>query len=597
MIRLNRIFIILFFFTSLLGAQQSPNAGQAGEIFRYGITARGLALGGAYSFLVDDASASYWNPSLLTNLRNYDFRFTLNNLRFDTKFAAVCGGIYFKKFHMALGCSFMGLYSCGFEWLDEYEDKIGKNFDYNNVAFILSWGWQPNGGNISFGLNFKGNYNTFTSIRLKNSNWSQYGGDIAITYTIFKNGLKCGVIAKNISKYTDFRIGIVTPPVRLNQKIHSAFCFEINPIINRKPEDNENSIIERFSYFLGVEISVSKEFYVRLGYNKDTNGFSIGTGFELQKKLDFDCSFRDKAKYFGTEGSFTFGLHGKNIRAYYHQIPSDVTRKTKIASLDTIFAGKYEKQEKDDNYYLINNFKNDKVDTYNNALLSLAEAEFIDYRNSGEIEHIDSAIVYYEEVWNKQNTQETNHFSFLNIIHFIESLMLKEKYSNALSIYDRCESMNLVDSSWCLECDYDLNHAIILEKLDNFDRAVFYYNKIFTKENKRKRDIYARFCWGIHLMNKEELLRADSVFYKITTLNWAELKELNYPTTFCKVKNNIIVDAHYQRSVCNNKLAEEAEEKKEFEKAAAFKRQVDYQMELLRMYYPNSEYLMELNQE
>ena len=57
-----------------LAVAQSGDAGQPGEFLRYGVGARALGMGHAFTGLADDASTIYWNPAGLGHMTNNEFQ-------------------------------------------------------------------------------------------------------------------------------------------------------------------------------------------------------------------------------------------------------------------------------------------------------------------------------------------------------------------------------------------------------------------------------------------------------------------------------------------------------------------------------------------
>lgn len=100
-LRLGAISVFLFaqlLFAGNLTAQGS--AGQAGEFLRFGVGARALGLGRAFTSVADDASSPYWNPAGLSALSRSggSFMFMYLPLREGASFNYLAGGIPLRLF-------------------------------------------------------------------------------------------------------------------------------------------------------------------------------------------------------------------------------------------------------------------------------------------------------------------------------------------------------------------------------------------------------------------------------------------------------------------------------------------------------------------
>ena len=78
--------LAIFLATGSVFAQDKGDAGQAGEFLRWGAGGRALAMGRAFTSIANDASAPYWNPAGLFNLRQLTASFMHAKLFGDTKY-------------------------------------------------------------------------------------------------------------------------------------------------------------------------------------------------------------------------------------------------------------------------------------------------------------------------------------------------------------------------------------------------------------------------------------------------------------------------------------------------------------------------------
>ncbi|SVD08055.1 uncharacterized protein METZ01_LOCUS360909, partial [marine metagenome] len=108
--RLFLIFVAVAVLASAHGARAA--SGYAGEFLAVGAGARGLALGGAYVALVDDATSGYWNPAALATGPGRQAHF-MHAERYsglvDQDFVAVVGGSQFMFDGVALSLLRLGV--------------------------------------------------------------------------------------------------------------------------------------------------------------------------------------------------------------------------------------------------------------------------------------------------------------------------------------------------------------------------------------------------------------------------------------------------------------------------------------------------------
>jgi hypothetical protein len=139
-----KLFIIFFAACLFPLALRAQEAGKSGLAFlKIGVGSRGVAMGEAYSALVDEPTAIYWNPAGLAAVRGVHLTFThLNWLEnINHEFAAVAfpgfGGT------LGLGVTFQTIPDIQLRTKPTAE-PVGT-FDTQDVAVALAYGrqWQP----------------------------------------------------------------------------------------------------------------------------------------------------------------------------------------------------------------------------------------------------------------------------------------------------------------------------------------------------------------------------------------------------------------------------------------------------------------------
>ncbi|MEY3542525.1 MAG: hypothetical protein RLZZ204_1337 [Bacteroidota bacterium] len=177
------------------------------EFLNIGAGAKGLAMGGTQVATVADATAGYWNPAGLAQIKNSSF-----SLMHAEYFAGI-GKYDYASFAMPLGDPEYSTRSLGFSLLRFAVDDIPNtlflvepdgSINYNNIrsfssadyAFLISYGQkliEEEERSLSFGFNAKVIHRSVGSFAKA---WG-FGLDAGVQYRL--KGLRIGLMAKDIS--------------------------------------------------------------------------------------------------------------------------------------------------------------------------------------------------------------------------------------------------------------------------------------------------------------------------------------------------------------------------------------------------------------
>ncbi|MEN9371758.1 MAG: hypothetical protein RLZZ64_833 [Bacteroidota bacterium] len=177
------------------------------EFLNIGAGAKGLAMGGTQVATVADATAGYWNPAGLAQIKNSSF-----SLMHAEYFAGI-GKYDYASFAMPLGDPDFSNRSLGFSLLRFAVDDIPNtlflvepdgSINYNNIrsfssadyAFLVSYGQKlldDEDRSLSFGFNAKVIHRSVGSFAKA---WG-FGLDAGVQYRL--KGLRIGIMAKDIS--------------------------------------------------------------------------------------------------------------------------------------------------------------------------------------------------------------------------------------------------------------------------------------------------------------------------------------------------------------------------------------------------------------
>lgn len=312
--------LVLIIFILLLIISSSNLIAQnkyAGEFLAIGVGGRPLGMGGAYVALVNDVTAGYWNPALLSKINYPQF-----SLMHDERFGDLVNydygsiGIPFGS-DASLGLSVIrmgiddiadtrnalidlngnGVFDPG-ERLDP--DKI-TYFNSTDYAFYLTYA-KRHSEDFSYGANLK-------VIRRNIADESAWGlgFDVGAAYNPFGRFFLGANLMDITTTYLSWSTGkkeVITPTAKLG----SAYQFELwkgtlTPAVdfdvrfeNRRSASNANIGPVSFDMHAGLEYNFKNLFSIRGGYN-DIGNLTLGAGVQLPK-INIDYSF---AKFDGDE--------------------------------------------------------------------------------------------------------------------------------------------------------------------------------------------------------------------------------------------------------------------------------------------------------
>lgn len=284
-------------------------AGTSSATFlKIGIGARGVALGGAYSALVNDASALYWNPAAISFLDRNSEVF-LNHISYVVDIQYNYGCVTHRFGNHVIGLSAGLLSTDDMKIRDEYHPEgTGEYFKYTDAVFGLTYSTQLT-NRFSFGLT--GKYvQENADIELGRT----FLVDLGTLYDTQYKGIKIAVVVSNFGpnlrpdgtyydeaaeEETDFKD--FAPPTIFKL----GFSFEPYKTENSNlnlglelyhPVDAEEKLL------VGAEYSLWDMLFLRGGYrfNEDTQNFTAGMGGKMDfygKRIKLDYALQNFADF------------------------------------------------------------------------------------------------------------------------------------------------------------------------------------------------------------------------------------------------------------------------------------------------------------
>ncbi|MDZ7260742.1 MAG: PorV/PorQ family protein, partial [candidate division KSB1 bacterium] len=134
------VIIPMLLFSPAMYAQQMAKVGMVGAQFlKIPVGARGIAMGDAFNVIVDDATAVFWNPAGLNQIKNGSLFFSHTRWLADIKMEAGALAKTFPGFG-TVALSFSYLSSGDIEETTVFEQEgTGRFFSTSNLMLGLSY--------------------------------------------------------------------------------------------------------------------------------------------------------------------------------------------------------------------------------------------------------------------------------------------------------------------------------------------------------------------------------------------------------------------------------------------------------------------------
>jgi len=238
---------------------------------KIGVGGRAIGLGGAYTAVAEDATATYWNPAGLAFLQRGELSFTHNRWIQDVKSEFV--GMAFPKGKSSFGLSFISTNVDGIERRIKPTTKPIGIIQAHDVAAALSYS-RKLGENLSWGITFKYLYE---KIYIESA-WG-LAVDFGLLYRTGIPGLKLGLSGQNFGKTSKFK----EKPISLPRIFRIGMAYSL-------PQE-----------ILGGSFLLATDLVHLLGSNSHVN---IGAEFNFQEKLFFRMGYQTNYK----ERGLTWGI-------------------------------------------------------------------------------------------------------------------------------------------------------------------------------------------------------------------------------------------------------------------------------------------------
>lgn len=243
---------------------------------KIGPTARGTAMGNAFTALANDASATYWNPAGLVDVTRTDI--TLNHTWWpaDVNLEYAAGAFTLPFVPGTWGVSMRALtMDPQIERTIFLPNGTGQTFDAGDMSFGLS-----------YSKFFTDKFSSGTTVHFIHSGLAEksvntFAIDFGLIYRIGLWGMRLGMLIQSLGgkvNYDDreakmptvFKVSAAaTPYAQGVNSLQGVFEFA-------HPSDNKEYLN------LGAEYSFNQFFFMRGGYNFNTDSQGLAGGFGLR---------------------------------------------------------------------------------------------------------------------------------------------------------------------------------------------------------------------------------------------------------------------------------------------------------------------------
>jgi hypothetical protein len=284
-------------FTSIMGQTFNKPGVTSLQFIKFGVSARAEGMGQSVSAFIDDASASYYNPSGLMNMTGSDFIVCHTFLPANVGLSFMSYSLRLTHYD-AVAVSVISLRSDDMKVRTVLQPEgTGQEFHVADYAFGIHYAHDFT-YDLKIGFTLRYVYLNIVSGMYSKGSWTS---DIGIQYitglTGILNGLRIGMVVSNFGpdiKYINESYGLplkytvgVSRPVKINENHNILLAV-----------DWVKSIDEKQKAQLGFEYSFKDFLFVRGGYKfaSDAQSWSGGIGVSkklISTKISIDYSYGD----------------------------------------------------------------------------------------------------------------------------------------------------------------------------------------------------------------------------------------------------------------------------------------------------------------
>jgi hypothetical protein len=308
----------LFLCNDVFSAFSKDDAGTTGaQVLKFGIGARAIAMGEAYTAIAEDADAIYWNPAGITQLKRPEAMAMYTVWFEDIRFANTGCVLPFKD--DCLGISIDVLFAGIIDMYDRYNRALDEQ--YMAYDGVVTFSYAKTFKSFMAGMNIKHIYS-----RIEEEVASAWGFDFGLLRNFGKK-FKSGLVVKNLG--TGMKYNKKTDPLPTN--IKAGVSYEMFNDRLLLAADAGFPIDNSMTTHYGAEYRWPMEHVIvmpRIGYKKNSlseinskAGLSIGIGLK-HRDYSINCvwvPYWELGNTYRISANFRFGksISQKNQKALH----------------------------------------------------------------------------------------------------------------------------------------------------------------------------------------------------------------------------------------------------------------------------------------
>ena len=263
------------------------------QFLKIGVSARGIGMGGAFTAIADDASATYWNPAGMVDVTRTSVQLNTawRPADISLNYASAVFGLPFVPGQFGVSLRALTM-DPQIERTIFRPEGTGQSFDAGDMSF-----------GVSYAKFFTDKFSSGATVNfiysgLADKSVNTFSFDFGLVYRIGLWGMRLGMLIQSLGAKVDyddraskmptvFKVGLAATPYQQGvNSLQGVFEFS-------HPSDNQEQLN------MGAEYGFNQFFFMRGGYNFSADAQGIAAGFGLRfdtsqtSDLVFDYAWED----------------------------------------------------------------------------------------------------------------------------------------------------------------------------------------------------------------------------------------------------------------------------------------------------------------